>query len=108
MFFHHTYPKNNMVSKVISIHDTVATAQEMMHSIHVNNIKALIMMIDIHQAYDSIDWSFIRLTLLRVGLSMSSIRWIMACISSIRFVVLVNGLPSNFLMAKRGLRQGCV
>jgi len=31
----------------------------------------------------------------------------MACVENVKFVVLINGLPSNFFLAARGLRQGC-
>ena len=61
------------------------------------------MKIDIHKAYDSADWSFIRLILLNIGLSIWSIRWIMACITSVRYDVLINGIPTEFFLAERGL-----
>jgi len=64
------------------------------------------MKIDIHKAYDSVDWSFIQLILLKVGLSMENIRWIMACITSVSFVVIINGLPTHFFKDGKGLRQG--
>lgn len=75
-----------------SIHDAVVVAQEAMHTIHEHKLEALIMNIDLHKAYASVDWSFIRLSLLKAGLSMVSIRWIMACICSVRYVFLINGL----------------
>ena len=65
------------------------------------------MKIDIHKAYDSANWSFIRLILLNIGLSIQSIRWIMVCITSVRYVVLINGLLTDFFLAERGLRHGC-
>ena len=65
------------------------------------------MKIDLYKAYDSIDWSYIHLVLLKTGLPISIIRWIMSCITTIRYAVIVNGLPTTFFEAGRGLRQGC-
>ena len=65
------------------------------------------MKFELFKAYDSIDWSYIRLLLLKIGLSIPIIRWIMSCITSVRYAVLVNGMPTNFFMVGRGLRQGC-
>jgi len=31
----------------------------------------------------------------------------MGCLTSTNFVVLINGTPSNFFRASRGIRQGC-
>ena len=38
-----------------SIHDAVAISQEVLHSIHSEKRKAILMKIDLHKAYDSID-----------------------------------------------------
>ena len=80
------------------IHDVVAIEQEAMHSIHTYKMETLIMNLDIFKAYDYVDWSFITLIILKVGLSLENIRWIMACITSVRYAVIINGLPTNFFV----------
>jgi hypothetical protein len=42
-----------------------------------------------------------------VGLSLEATDWIMGCVTSTNYVVLVNGKPTNFFKSARGLRQGC-
>lgn len=90
-----------------SIHEDVATAQEVIHSIHTDNIEAMIMKVDLYKAYDSVDWSFIQKLLLKIGFSMKNIWWVMACVTGFNFAVIINGKPTKFFKAERGLRQGC-
>lgn len=35
------------------------------------------------------------------------VNWIMGCIQSVSFVVLINKAPSRFFRASQGLREGC-
>jgi hypothetical protein len=58
------------------------------------------------KAYDRVDWGFLRLVLLQVGLSLEATDWIMGCVSSANYVVLINGSPTSFFNNSRGLRQG--
>ena len=44
-----------------SIHDAIAVAHEVLHSMHTEKREALVMKVDLYKAYDSIDWSYIRL-----------------------------------------------
>ena len=71
---------------------------------HLGKKEALIMKIDLLKAYDSVDWYFIRLVLMKVGLPIASIKWIMACITSIRYTVIIDGMPNTFFDARCGLR----
>lgn len=41
------------------------------------------------------------------GLRSNIIKWIMACVEGISYAVIINGIPSPFFQAERGLRQGC-
>lgn len=74
-------------------------------SVHKTN--ASIMKIDLQKAYDVLDWGYMQSLLAKISLNLDPIRWIMACIENVNYVVLVNGIPSPFFRAEWGLRQGC-
>ena len=58
---------------------------------------------DMIKAYDRVNWTFFRLVLLQIGLAMEVVNWIMECVSTANFVVLINGRPFSFFYASRGL-----
>jgi hypothetical protein len=89
------------------IQDAIGAAHEGIHSIKKYNLKALVMKLDLKQAFDCIDWEFLRLILFSAGFGDLLIDWIMSCVSSANFVVLINGEASSFFKSERGLRQGC-
>jgi len=89
------------------IHDAVGLAQEGIHTIKVKKIKACLLRLDLIKAYDKVDWGFLRLLLVHIGMDYLMVNWIMACVQNVRFAVLINGVPSNFFHCHRGLRQGC-
>jgi hypothetical protein len=89
------------------IHDVVAIAQEVLHSVKKINLKDAILKLDLSKAYDRVNWTFLHLVLIQMGMSLKTINWIMGCIQSASFAILINGAPSNFFKASRGLRQGC-
>jgi len=86
--------------------DAIGTAQECYHSIKDKKSKALTLKLDLKKAFDCIDQDFIRLILVQSGFSPTSINWIMGCVSSATFSVLVNGEASPFFHNGRGLWWG--
>jgi hypothetical protein len=89
------------------IRDAIGVAHESIHNIKQKNQKALILKLDLKKAFDNIDWDFLRLILHTVGFGDKFTDWIMSCVSSANFRVLINGEATRFFKSERGLRQGC-
>lgn len=62
--------------------------------------------VDLRKAFDSASWDFLHCTLLYFGFPSRFVDWIMTCISSPSFSVILNGSPYGYFPGKRGLRQG--
>lgn len=90
-----------------SIHDAVASTQEILHSIHTQKMKALVMQIDLSKAYDRVDWGLLRLILYKIGLDRDLVNWIMGCVCNTSMAIIINGVATVFFKPGRGLRQGC-
>ena len=88
------------------IHETIGVAQEALHSLKAKNISGVVLKLDMSKAYDRVSWLYVRMLMIHLGFDVSFMRWVMGCISSASFVVLINGAASPFFKAERGLRQG--
>lgn len=62
--------------------------------------------LELHKAFDSVNWSFIIKTLMKMCFPSQFIRWIEGCISSAWFSVKVKGVLEGFFHGKSDLRQG--
>ncbi|XP_075670278.1 secreted RxLR effector protein 78-like [Castanea sativa] len=82
--------------------------QEMLHSFKARKMKEGLMAIklDLQKAYDRVNWSFIKVVLIKFGFNDVFINWIMECITSMSFEVLINDGKSENFKPERGLRQG--
>lgn len=89
------------------IQGVIGIAQECMHSIKIRNTQASLIKVDLTKAYNCIDWDFLRMVLYKEGISSSNIGWIMGCIQSTNFTIIINGYPTRFFRAFQGLQQGC-
>jgi hypothetical protein len=61
---------------------------------------------NLSKAYDRVNWTFLQLVLLKMGMHLSTVNWIMGCVESVSFIVLINNSPSRFFQASRGLDKG--
>jgi hypothetical protein len=88
------------------IQDIIGTTHECIHSIKKKKQKSLILKLDLQKVYDYISWDYLRMVLIEVGFGIHMTNWILACVNSTSFVVLVNGKDTDFLRSGRDLRQG--
>jgi len=72
-----------------------------------NNYDVAILKLDLKKAFDCLDWGFIHCLLAKIGLRSNIINWIMAYVEKVSYAVIINGIPSPFFLAERGLCQGC-
>jgi len=89
------------------IHDAVSLAREAIHTIKKEKQRVFALKLDLSKAYDKVGWIFVRLVLIKIGIYLEVVEWIMDCLQSTSFVILINGSPTNFFRPSRGLRQGC-
>ena len=80
---------------------------EALHTIKTKKRCSLVLKLDLVKAFDLVNWTYLRLILLQIGVPLGVVNWIMGFLSSPNFALLVNGTPSAFFTTSRGIRQGC-
>lgn len=86
--------------------DSVLIANEYIDSRLRSGVAGLLCKLDIHKAYDHVNWGFLMYLLRRCGFGEIQCNWIKFSISIVKFFVMVNGSPCGFFGGSRGLRQG--
>lgn len=81
--------------------------QEAIHCMKSKNLKGEILKIDLAKAFDWVSWLYLKMILTHIGFLPPFIDWVMCCITSASFSVLINGSASYFFHVEQGLRQGC-
>jgi hypothetical protein len=82
--------------------------QEILHSFKRRKVKGgfVALKVDLQKAYDRVNWSFLREVLSRYGFHEIFINWIMQCVSSVSFSILINGGKTDYFKPSRGLKAG--
>lgn len=71
-----------------------------------HNSPRCMVKVDFKKAYDSIEWPFLKAVLTGLGFPGAFINWILACVTTVSYTILINGLLGTPIQAKKGLRQG--
>ena len=58
------------------------------------------------KAYDRVDWNFLKAVLIAMNFNDRWVNWIMGCVTSVQYTLLINGNTSQSFTPRKGLRQG--
>ena len=90
-----------------AITDNILLTQELLKGYNcANGPKRVAFKIDIQKAYDTVDWQFVEVIMLKFGFPKQMVEWIMTCITTTKFTICVNGERYGYFNGGRGLRQG--
>jgi hypothetical protein len=86
----------------IRIHDAIGTVHKCLHSLKKKKTKSLVLDIGLRNIMIAIVG--MRIILIQIGLGMDLREWIMICVMSTSYLVLINGEPTTFFKREWGLR----
>lgn len=96
-----------VVGRLIS--DNILIAHEMMHALRTNkrcNEDYIAIKTDISKAYDRVKWNILEELFLKLGFDIKWFKWVMFCVRSVLYSVIVNGNSHGYIKPERGLTQG--
>ncbi|KAL9665702.1 hypothetical protein QQ045_000021 [Rhodiola kirilowii] len=90
-----------------SIVGKICLVQQLLNGYSRRNIsERMAWQIDLQKAYDTIDWNFLTSMLENLKFPSKFIAWLVMCVQSTSYSIMINGEMFDFFEGKRGLRQG--
>lgn len=89
------------------IRDNIILSHELVKGYNRKGVFPRCMMkVDMQNAYDSLEWPFLEQILCSLNFRDIFVQWVMDCVSSVSYSIIINGKPSVPFPARKGLRQG--
>ncbi|KAG7536410.1 Reverse transcriptase domain [Arabidopsis suecica] len=91
------------------ISDNILLAHEMIHALRTNprcDEDFMAIKTDMSKAYDRVEWNFLEELLIRLGFDIRWVQWIMCCVRTVSYSILMNGTSYGYIKPERGIRQG--
>ncbi|KAG7583258.1 Reverse transcriptase domain [Arabidopsis suecica] len=91
------------------ISDNILLAHEMVHALQTNSNcdeDFIAIKTDMSKAYDRVEWNFLEELLICLGFDMRWVQWVMSCVRTVSYSVIVNGASYGYIKPERGIRQG--
>ena len=86
--------------------ETVRSIFDLMDFTLNENIPGLMIFIDFHKAFDSVEWNYLVTFLEAFRFGPDFIRWVKTLYKNIQSCVINNGLTTGYFPLERGVRQG--
>lgn len=105
----HTIISDNQTGFILGrkMTDNIILAHEIVKAYARKNISPRCMMkIDIRKTYDSVEWSYLEQVMRELGFLEKFTQWIVCCVTTISYSIVVNGNPSQPFKAAKWLKQG--
>jgi hypothetical protein len=88
------------------IHDCFVFVQQVIKALHKKKVPALFIKLDIHKAFDTLDWHYLLNILTHLGFGQTWRDWISSLWCTFSSAFLLNGNLGRRILHYRGVRQG--
>lgn len=91
------------------ISDNIVVAHEMIHGLRTKKTiseQFMAVKIDMSKAYDRVEWNFLETLMEKMGFDRKWVCWVMTCISTVSYTILLNGRTHGFFRPERGDTTG--
>ena len=79
--------------------ESVVAAHEIIHDIHKNKERGVVLKLDYEKAYDRVSWSFLEDMLVSMGFGVTWVKWIMKVVKGGSLCVRINDENSTYFKA---------